>query len=83
MSQITNSVYTIINIIITLFNGYLCMRMISLLFEIDDSKLKKCALYIVSILLSGMVIFIGDLANLPPTLIAFIFVIHKCTKGSF
>ncbi len=80
--QLSNSTFILINACITSFDGYLCMCIINMLFDIKQEKFKKFALYFASFLLSGMVIFIGDIANLTPTLIIFMFVIIKCTKGS-
>lgn len=60
----------------------LCMCTIMRLFDVPKKPIKRIILFIGCLLLCGMVMYIGDLANLPPTLILFVLSILYCTNGS-
>lgn len=70
---------TISNILCTLF----LQSAIGKLITLSENRLKRFLMFSSSFLLAGMVIFLGDFANILPTFFLFLFTIHFTCNGSF
>ena len=70
---------TISNILCTLF----LQSAIGKLITLSENRLKRFVMISSSFLLAGMVIFLGDFANILPTFFLFLFTIHFTCNGSF
>ena len=66
-----------------LASGFFCYKTLSLLLLFRNEWYKKAYLILGCFLLGGMVIFIGDLANLPPTMLIFVTAVLWVCKDSF
>lgn len=62
--------------------SFFTYRIIHSFLVIEDKKKKKTALAISCFLLNGMIIFIGDWANMPPTFVLFVAALFWCCEGS-
>lgn len=65
-----------------LLSSLCCVMTISLLFKLHPRWYHKAGFFISCMLLSGMIIYVGDLYNLIPTFFIFIAGIFLCCEGS-
>lgn len=63
--------------------GFFTMAALHYLIPFQKQIWKRAILLIGCFLLSGMIIYIGDWANLPPTILIFLFCICFCCEGTF
>ncbi len=75
--------YIIINNIAPFICSFFTYNIIHSFLVIEKAKKKKLALIISCFLLNGMIIFIGDWANMPPTFLIFVGSLFWCCEGSF
>lgn len=74
--------YTILSWLFAVLNGYLCMKIIGLMLLVRKEIWKRIVLFVGCAILTSMIIFMGDLVNLPPALIVFIAVVFFCCDGT-
>lgn len=63
--------------------GFLTLKSLAFLLPLKKKWYQKLILLLSCALLNGMVIFIGDLVNLPPTILFFLVCVLLCCSGSF
>ncbi|WMJ88127.1 sensor histidine kinase [Anaerocolumna sp. MB42-C2] len=74
--------YWIIGLPVQALIGFLCSRVLNILVPFRKESFRKILLFIGCWLLTGMIIFIGDIANLPPTIIIFLITVYFGCCGS-
>lgn len=76
------NLYSILTWVLSTLSGFLCMQVLGILLPVGKEKWKKIVLFFGCWLLSSMVIFMGDLENLPPAFLVFIAVVFICCGGT-
>ena len=75
--------YLICNLISAALSSYFIMRSVLIFLRCKEKFIFKIMLYIGCAVLGHMIIFVGDLVNLPPTIIIFAVSVLFCCKGNF
>lgn len=76
-------VYTLIRTISNLLCAFFLQSAVGKLITLSENRLKRFLMFFSCFLLAGMVIFLGDFANILPTFLLFLFTIYFTCKGSF
>lgn len=76
-------VYTLIRTISNLLCAIFLQSAVGKLITLSENRLKRFLMFFSCFLLAGMVIFLGDFANILPTFLFFLFTIYFTCKGSF
>ncbi|QHQ62365.1 GHKL domain-containing protein [Anaerocolumna sedimenticola] len=74
--------YWMIGLPIQVLIGFLCSRVLNILVPFRKELWRQIFLFIGCWLLTGMIIFVGDFANLPPTIIIFLITVFLGCGGS-
>lgn len=61
---------------------YCCYRVIGLLIDVKEGWGYRVVMIVACWIMTSMIIFIGDLDNLPPTLVFFLLAVYICCSGS-
>ncbi len=69
--------------IASLIGAFFCYHIITSFMVVSDKKIKQKVLFLACFLLIGMIIYIGDWGNMPPTFIFFVLVLIWACEGSF
>lgn len=76
-------VYTLIRTISNMLCAFFLQSAVGKLITLSENRLKRFPMFFSCFLLAGMVIFLGDFANILLTFLLFLFTIYFTCKGSF
>lgn len=76
-------IYTLIRTISNMLCAFFLQSAVGKLITLSENRLKRFPMFFSCFLLAGMVIFLGDFANILPTFLLFLFTIYFTCKGSF
>ncbi len=68
--------------IAALISVLFCYQIVASFMVISEKKIKKIALFIACFLLIGMIIYVGDWGNMPPTFVLFMLALIWACEGS-
>lgn len=68
--------------IASLIGAFFCYQIIASFMVISEKRIRKIAIIVACFLLIGMVIYMGDWGNMPPTFVIFVLVLIWACEGS-